>query len=417
MAKSANSAGNLFSALGNANKEKIHSEFLCWFFNLPPETISDEQKSQVMQKLFLDKCPKVLTNFRAFTEVKSIDIIITSNEAAFVIENKLKSSEHLRKLSSADQKEYNLPEQCYQTVLYQAIFKKLEESEETRDLFKRKKQYFAFLTLLGEMPQNDEWNSITYTLLVAAMQGLTLGGSIKEYVFIREYIDCVQELAGTWKTFQEEYIDNNVTKYNKTVFGGKPKKYSISRTDGSDPVSDYINKFALQTIFQRGVYLKLVRYVLQRRYHKFTGYISDVNIKESDGSYKYSDKWSYSIDESQGTAFIQINVQYFNDGKKKFVFGFQQQGNSVKINCAVIPYAQSKKNLIEPYESIFKECAKNHPQFRVNYGKSKAYISMSTSDFKIVDKTFEELYGEFIKKFEEAREIIAELDRLRIKRQ
>lgn len=418
MARNPDGANNLFSALGNANKEKIHSEFLCWFFNLPSKIISDEQKSQVLQNLFA-KCPKALTNFRAFTEVENIDIIITSNEAVFIIENKLKSSEHFKKLSPKDQEKYNLPEQCYQTILYKAVFKELENNEETRVLFQRKKQYFAFLTLLGELSQDAEWDSIPYAMLAEAMQGLMLRGSKKEYVFIREYIDCIQELTGKWEAFQQEYIHNNGTKYNKTVFGGKPKKYAISRTDGSDPVSDYINRFSLRTIFQKGVYLKLIRYALQKKYRKLNSYKFDINAKESDGSYKYSNKWNYSIDESQGTALIQIDVQYFYDGKNNLAFGFQQQGNSVKINCGVpgIQYPASKKSWIEPYESIFAECVKNHPQFRVNHGRTNAYISMSTSDFNIMDKTFVELQKEFCQKFDEARKIIAELDRLRTEKQ
>jgi hypothetical protein len=262
---------------------------------------------------------------------------------------------------------------------------------------------------LGEISQDDEWDSINYRILMEAMQGLTLGGSKKEHIFIREYIDCVQELAGTWKAFQKEYFDDDGTKYNKTVFGRKPGKYSIRAADGGDPVSDYINKFGLQTIFQKGVYLKLVRTVLRRSDSNLNRY----RMNEIHGGSNAND-WDYSIDESQGTALIQINVLYFNDGKNDLVFGFQQQGKSVKINCAATPYDPSKKSWIEPYESIFKEYAKNHPPFKVNHGKTKAYVSMGTSDFNMVDKTFPEMAREFYKKFKEARGIIAELDRVRL---
>jgi hypothetical protein len=154
---------NIFTIFGLAEREKIHSVIISWF--LHAQEVSNESKNKFLSVLFDQTC--ALKEIKSMTEYKKIDIIIEGDDThVFMIENKLKSSQHTNQLTR-----------------YTEIIEKDPK-------YQHMKKTSIFLTLIGELSQNPLWKAKTYKDLYNA---LTYLESINEDVtyLINQYKEAI----------------------------------------------------------------------------------------------------------------------------------------------------------------------------------------------------------------------------------
>lgn len=120
---------NLFESLGIASVEKMHTQFLYWFFN--NGNIPSKLKVSLLNNLFNQSLTSADVHIFAISEIDKIDLLITTGKAVFLIENKIKSSEH-----SLQTQRYTVPSN-----------------------YKSMPAFYCFLTLINENPKNEEYIS------------------------------------------------------------------------------------------------------------------------------------------------------------------------------------------------------------------------------------------------------------------
>lgn len=355
----------IFESMGNAASEKFHSQFISWIFNIKKDILSDTAKSQFLKSLFKISDPEKFTDFESFTEINKIDILVKTNEAAFVIENKLKSSEH-----SNQTDRYKIPENY------------------PRNKFGD--EYF-FLTLIEEDPQNSEWKAIGYQQLLKSLD--IIAGNIqdqhKEKIFLKEYQETVRNLCAAFS----EFINNDNHMRISNVFTDGDKRKNEKKILDNDIIG-YIGKNNLETIFQKGYYRKVMLEIQNK----------DIQLRN---------KWK--IEESHGNALIHIDIKEIPLGRNTFTLGFQYQNNTYKINCLEKNYRTSRIEKIQEIIPIFKQFIQgnsNHKYVRLNTPHSKAYVSISKTGPLAYKVSFTELINSLSREIVIAKSIIEELSPL-----
>lgn len=311
-----------FDHLSIANVERIHSEIIRWIFELDDKIISNNIKAKIIKNMFEISNNIKLENFESYSEYKNIDILIKTDNAIFVIENKLKSSEHTGQTNK----------------YYDIINKEFDISN--------KEIYYGFLSLIGEKPLNDNWKIITFEDLKNTLSKLDLNYSIKDHLFISEYIITLNNLI----TAFNEFI-NNPQNYENVFIDGSKKKYE-KKAIYDDPIKKYIGENQLETIFQKA-------------------FLRDMANKVSEGDFK--------IEETHGNALIQWQLDQIEFKRKKFNIGLQLQRNTIKVNLSRADYYKSKaKEIDEVLQNAFTKIFLNINDYKkLNLPKTKAYISVS----------------------------------------
>ena len=403
---------NIFHALGTANKEKIHSEFLAWFFNLPSNIINDKEKTNFLKKLFKDENIKSLTSFETFTEIENIDIIIKTDKTVFVIENKLKSSEHDKQT-----------EKYKKIIENDKLPKKLEISKDSV-------YYYGFLTLIGEEAETNDWITITYSDLAKAFGTLKNINDNKEfnkyYSFINEYIDALTDIIKVWDNFSANYFEKENKGYNEVIFGDKLSKTesTLEKLTGEkyseNWCKSFIKKYSFRLIFEKSIFHKLVKELEnEKKDLKFKNY----NITSDKDSNTNSINWH--ISETNGTALIHFDIEYFyienekekENEKRLFTLGFQVQDNSFKINCQRPGklYENSEPEDINDIIPIFEKYKNVTVYNKLNKPTKKALVSISKSlgaKNGRLNLTYKEYHEKFTNEFNNALNIIKELKQI-----
>lgn len=307
-----------FDSLLLADSERIHSQMLAWILNLPNEKFSLIEKATLLESLFQFEKPLVLQSIDVNTEIHRIDILIELDEYILVIENKLKSSEH-----------------SFQTLKYvDSISNIYSESDKTIK--------FAFISLIGEKPTNDQWNVISFENLHRALKSINWKDNIKESIFIKEYVDTLNNLVFSFKIFRENHKD-----FDSVFNDGYKSKHN--KVQHQDAIKDYIRINQLETIFQKAFLKEIL---------------------------KSAELENYVITETRGTALIQIFVESILYENKEYHLGLQFQGTCLKIN--LILQTKTKSKIPDVLKDYFGNTfSKKNEYNRYNRNNSNPYISVS----------------------------------------
>ena len=310
-----------FENIALSDSEKVHSSILCWIINQNSDLFPKEEKTKFIKSLFKLPENKNIGEFiQIVAEFKKMDIFIETENTIFIIENKLKSSEHSN-----------------QTILYEEIFESNHE-------YKNKLKHYGFLSLTNEMPQNQNWILISYELLFEKLNSVKWNDKNRNFIFVNEYLNTLSNLV---KVYNEFCINHKI--FSNVFLDGSKKKED--KTPFSDESKDYIRKNQLETIFQKLFLHKIA--------HK-------AKIKD------------YKVNETRGVASLQKDLDFFLVNGVEFKVGFQFQGKTLKINYSAVNYKNS--NLRDLHEKIiieFEAVYKDEKYKRLNKGRKKAYISVS----------------------------------------
>lgn len=323
-----------FDSLMISDSERIHTQTLAWIISLDDSIFPTCEKIQFLCTLFnINGKIGFGQNVYVETELNKIDLFIETENYQFLIENKLKSSEHSN-----------------QTFRYiDSIPSQFEATNKTR--------IFGFLTLVKDEPMSQEWIPISFEKLKNSLEKVRWAGQQKETIFIKEYIQTLSNLTEVYNGFISDHKN-----FANVFTDGSKKKYEKERYENE--LQDYIRRNQLETIFQKA-FLKTV-------------------LKNAKIDY-------IEIGETRGTALFQTFISEINVAGEIFKLGFQFQGKTMKINLVHKNYADSKpeqvgERLIEIFKNVF------HGQNDYNsYNKprNKAYISVSktlTNEIFNVDK-------------------------------
>lgn len=346
---------NFFEAIGAANIERIHSQMLGWLFS--SDVLDPSQKSNLLASL--RGLNKEYSKFSCYTEYQNIDILIRADDDLFVIENKIKISQHDNQLER---------------------YKKIIDGEEDPIFRGVEKVYYIYLTLVPEDIVGEDWINKTYEDLLLGISKFDQPSNADQYIF-NEYVESVQRLVEIFEAFNAEH-----RKFANVFQEGSLKKHEkLSKIESYDNEDQrYIALNQLETIFQK--------HFLNRVAKEMNVYVNP------------------SITESHGVANMQFDIKKnLQFGGKKYNIGIQFQGETVKINFAppVEEYLKSSAgDLPKDVIGAFQEAASEHGM-RFNKPKEKGYISISK---KQKDETwqndFKTVVNIYKKKFDECKLII-----------
>lgn len=312
---------NFFEAIGAANIERIHSQMLGWLFF--GDVLNPRQKS-VLLGAFSGLQKEYVKFPLGYTEYQNIDLLVRADDDLFVIENKIKISQHDNQLER---------------------YKKIIDGNKDPLFEDIKKVYYIYLTLVPEDVVGDDWINKTYKNLLLGMQKFDQPSNADQYIF-NEYVESIRRLVevfeafmGDHRKFPNVFQEGSLKKHEKLA---KLKVYATGE-------QRYIALNQLETIFQK---------------HFLAEVIKKMNI----GLVSI-------IGETHGVATVQFKVKQVQG--EKFNIGIQFQGDTVKLNFAAEDYQKSEvKDLPEMVTNIFEDIA-GREAMRYNAPKSKAYVSVS----------------------------------------
>ena len=223
-----NMNGSFFDRIGVADMEKVHSAVIGWIFSDDCKAITKQQKSKLLCSLFHVSPSQTFNSFVVEVEHHDIDIlIITDNNTCWVIENKIKSSQHSNQLDK------------YYKIINGEPVKIGRKIQNIQD-YKHLTAHYCFLTLVGENPQctNNVWVNTTYNFFSIALKDvLPNANRNNDYIILNEYLCCITNLATAL-----DYFINNHQKYPQVFVDGANKKKNTG---------DFIADNGLETIFQK----------------------------------------------------------------------------------------------------------------------------------------------------------------------
>ena len=243
--------GSFFDRIGVADMEKVHSAVIGWIFSDDCKAFTNQQKSVLLCSLFDVSPSQTFNSFEVKVEHHDIDVlIITDNNTCWVIENKIKSSQHSNQLD----KYYNI---------VNGVPVKIGRKMQSIQDYKHLKSHYCFLTLVGERPQclNNVWVNTTYNDFSKALRDALLNANPNDdSIILNEYLCCITNLA----TALDDFINNHQQYPNVFVDGANKKKRN----------GNFIADNGLETIFQK-CFLSHIKN--QTKYYK------DFEISETHG--------------------------------------------------------------------------------------------------------------------------------------
>ena len=269
---------NFFDDILLTNSELIHSAVLKWLLNLSEANLSTEMKINFISKLFGIEKKKIKGILTAKTEIHNIDILVRTADYLFIIENKLRSSQHSGQL------------------------KKYQEEVKTRYSVEFGNNIeFYFLTLIEEKANITGWKNISYEHLLECYNTIQFSNKSSEYIFT-EYKYSLQNLIDSYEDFNQ-----NTSNY-KNVFTDGDKKKHEKDCSNLTSYQEYICKHQLETVFQKAYFTRIASFI--------------PNSKFID----------YYITETHGNALIQFINKIFYYNGQRLELGLQFQNGTFKIN-------------------------------------------------------------------------------------
>jgi hypothetical protein len=313
-----------FDSLMISDSERIHTQTLAWILKLDNSLFPTFEKTEFLRRLFGLSDLNVRNKIYVETEVNSIDLFVNWDRHQFIIENKLKSSEHS---NQTDRYEESIPPE-------------FNHSKSNR--------HFGFLTLTKESALNTGWLNISFEDLLRELNAIKWGKDIREYIFVEEYLKTLSNLVNVFNDFKANHEN-----YSNVFNDGYKKKYD-KKNYSYEPYQDYIRTNQLETIFQKAFIKQIAE---------------DIELPE------------HYVTETRGTALIQIYLKEFSIKNEPFKIGLQFQGTTFKINLSHLKYGGSKANqvdkeLITAFSETFHKINNYN---KLNKPRSKAYMSVSKS--------------------------------------
>ena len=178
--------GSFFDKIGVADMEKVHSAVIGWMFSDDCCALNKQQKSELLCSLFNVRSVQAFNSFEVKVEHHDIDIlIITDNDTCWVIENKVKSSQHSNQL-----------DKYYDIINGNPV--KIGRKTHIIEDYKALNKHFCYLTLVNEQPQciNNVWVNTTYKDFSKALKDALFNVNPNDdYIILKEYLCCITNLA------------------------------------------------------------------------------------------------------------------------------------------------------------------------------------------------------------------------------
>lgn len=338
---------SFFDALGTTGLEKIHSQIISWIFSNNNDCLSIIEKSKLLNEMFnLNKNEKY-SKIKTITEFNFIDIVIKTNNRLFIIENKIKSSEHSN-----------------QTERYKKEMKKLKTEIKEID------KHYLFLTLIDEKSVDNTWINYTYSQLYESLNALISSKKTNKpnEIILKEYLKTLKNLNVVINKFIKHFYD-----YEKVFSGGGTKKsdkfLDLDNNIGQNEIMKYISNNQLETILQK-LFFKQIW----------------TEIPEAQNKY-----WFY---DSHGTIETGFSLKDITIENIKFRLSF-----IIKNSTLMIEHNYSEKQILDKknIKNIFKKYFQNDTYKRLNTtGKNKISVSNKLSKRLSEYKTMNEV-KKFIK--------------------
>ena len=347
-----------FDRLGVADMEKVHSAVIAWIFSDECTALDIKQKSYLLCDMYKIS-RKEFQKMRAEVEIQNIDILIITNEgtpnaALWIIENKIKSSQHSNQLDK-----------------YISIAEEIEGKE----------KHFCFLTLVGEKPQcnnphnNDAWKNLKYSELATLMKDLALQNNV-DAIILNEYRKCITNLANALDDFLQNHRN-----YPNVFIDGAKKKGQKPKPEGEGSYVSYISENGLETIFQKC----------------FLSYLnSQTKFFQNE----------FNIKESHGTAFIEgyVKRNIKNTGTD---LGIQIQNGTFKVQ--IYQPEANIKIFWDKWDNVFQKIDLKNWKLNESKSHSIPYFSYSQSIKDWHRKPIDEILKIWEEKLEECRNASEEL--------
>ena len=320
---------NFFQTIGLADMEKVHSAIIGWMLSENCIAFDKKEKSKLICQIF-DESITTFNTINVSVENHHFDIlIVTENEKTgkvyWVIENKVKSSQREKQLDD-----------------YVDTLKKIAGASEKK---------YCLLSLISEKPRGEKgvWQCTTYGKLAGYIESALVHAdeNTKDYVFIREYFDCIKSLNAALVDF----LDNPQSYPNVFTDGSKRKEDKHFRT-AKGRYAEYIGKNNLETIFQKC----------------FLGIILQQMDIEPCGK--------TAINETRGTALIDY-LNYWEDNTHTVESHIQIQNGTFKVFLCNINNTSNKEVFVRNWVSLFKAICKKHNGWKINPPQTKPSLSIS----------------------------------------
>ena len=360
---------SFFDRIGLADMEKVHSAVIGWLFSDYCQALDNIQKSELLCSLFSVTPIKVFQTIKVELEQHNMDIIIltdedTPNAACWIIENKIKSSQHSDQLDK-----------------YVSIVNGEEETIGRSKLsvkdYESFKKHFCLLTLVDEKARckNAIWNNVTYKKFSQLLCAMNLDTN-PDGVILGEYRQCITNLSNVL----DDFLGNHQA-YDNVFTDGSKKKGCKSKIRTSGKYSDFIAKNGLETIFQKC-------------------FLAHIN--------QLSQKWKYdwSISETHGIALLEYRIKK----EDKMSYGVQIQNGSFKVQ--VLGISNNNEQLKDEFWKNWNLNNLSLPDgWKLNYSKGKKvpYFSISKKINLWYCKTINEIVKEWDSMHDDCMKIVCQL--------
>lgn len=319
-----------FEYLQNASTEKVHSQMIAWIFSEDNQAITHQQKLEVLKELVGPKFSSHDTIRAVYTEKENVDIVIELGDQLVVIENKIKISQHSNQL-----------EKYYELI----------------ESWDSKKHHYLFLSLVGEKPDHEAWQKLTYKALQNALEN-EKPTQHPHALLLKEYLSNLEYLNRSFNTFLKAphrmvnvFTHSSLKKYKKII--------DPTWTDEQK----YVSRNNLETVFQKALFYQIAK---------------DLKV-HFDRTY---------IMESRGVALIDfkrpLKLEALLLNGFPFQYGIQIQGGAIKLQFEYHEAknkTQAAKAIREKGDSIFRLLQAEDPTSSWRFNKARndksAYASIS----------------------------------------
>ena len=351
--------GSFFDKIGVADMEKVHSAVIGWIFSDECKALTNQQKSELLCSLFNVRSVQAFNSFEVKVEHHDIDIlIITDNDTCWVIENKVKSSQHSNQLDK------------YYDII-NGIPVKIGRKTHIIEDYKALNKHFCYLTLVNEQPQciNNVWVNTTYKDFSKALKDALFNVNPNDdYIILKEYLCCITNLAKAL----DDFINNH--QQYPYVFVDRPNKKK--RT------GNYIADNGLETIFQKCFLTHIknqtenykvfdisethgVALAEKKDVRSVKGY--KLGIQFQNGSFKaqilnenskadaFWNVWGEKIKKTENG--VEINKKLFSDWS--YNPSKSQKGSYFSISKRIPNwYSKSANEIVSDWDAMYNECIK-----------------------------------------------------------
>lgn len=230
---------SFFDLLALADVERVHSAVIGWLLSDDCKALAIEERSQVLHKLFGVEKNQVYKEIEVKLEWENIDILWKTKEksgaeACWVLENKIKSSQHSNQLKK-----------------YKKCVEKIYQDQAS----------YCFLTVIGEPAKSREYKNRTYADLVAILKPYFEGTKAEpHWIIAREYFETIRRMTEVTKVFL-----NNASSFPE-VFSQKNANSSKIPKEISNAISnakDYIKTHKIEVLMQKFLQYNIMKEVVE----------------------------------------------------------------------------------------------------------------------------------------------------------